>query len=74
MELAISEPWPGSSRIAYSPQITTLLTEAQEWNKLECWVGVVWMAWPPGTTEEDLDRSMVLLFRQRPGALQKLEQ
>jgi len=77
-ELAISEsPWPESSGVVYSSQITTLLTEAQEWDKLECWIGAVWVAWPPapgGTTEEDLDHVMVLLFRQRPGALQRLEQ
>ena len=78
VELAIlGSPWPESSGIAYRPRITTLLTAAQEWDKLECWMGAVWVAWPPGaggTTEEDLDLLMVLLFRQRPGALQKLEQ
>jgi len=61
----------------YSPQVITFLTEAQEWSKLECWIGTIWMVWPPGTggaTEEDLGRSMVLLLRQRPGATQTLEQ
>ena len=36
-----------------------------------------WMVWPPGAggiTEEDLDRLMLSLFRQRPGAFRKLEQ
>lgn len=40
-------------------------------------MGIVWMLWPLGAgrmTEEDLDRSMLLLFRQRPGAPQKLKQ
>jgi hypothetical protein len=63
--------------IAYNPQTITFLTEAQEWSKLEYWMGVVWMVWPPGSggiTEEDLDHSMLLLCRQRPGAVQKLEQ
>ena len=63
--------------LTYSPQITTSLTEAQEWDKLECWMGTVWVAWPPeadGIKEEDLSRTMLLLFRQRPGAAQKLEQ
>ena len=62
---------------AYNPQITKFLAEAQEWSKLECWMGTVWVLWPPGvdgTTDEDLDHSMFLLFRHRPGALQKLEQ
>jgi len=62
--------------IAYNPQIITFLAEAQEWKKLECWVGIVWMVWPPGAdgiAAEDLDRLMPLLFRQRPGAFRKLE-
>jgi len=61
----------------YSPRTTTHLIDAQEWDKLECWMGIVWMLWPPGAggiAEDDLDRSMLLLFRQRPGAYQKLEQ
>jgi len=77
VELMISESQLQEHEIAYNPRILTFLTEAQEWSKLECWIGTVWMVWPPGaggTTEEDLDRSMVLLFRQRPGAAQKLEQ
>ena len=89
-ELAISESrWPRSV-IAYSPQITTFLTKAQEWSKLECWMGTVWMLWAPetagtlmvwppmptavGIAEKDLKNSTLLLFRQRPGAVQKLEQ
>jgi len=63
--------------ITYNPEITTFLTEAQEWNKLACWMGTVWMMWPPeagGITEEDLGRSILLLFHQRSGAAQKLEQ
>jgi hypothetical protein len=39
------------------PQTMKFLTEAQEWSKLECWMGTVWMVWPPGDggiTEEDL--------------------
>ena len=63
--------------VAYNPKTTAFLTEAQEWSKLECWVGTVWMVWPPGageTTEEDLGRTMLLLFHQRPRAALKLEQ
>ena len=63
-------------RLIYNPRIMTQLINAQEWDKLECWMGIIWMVWPPGAgvmAEEDLDRSMVLLFRQRPGASQKLE-
>ena len=47
----------------------------QEWDKLECWTGIVWMVWPlriSGSTEGDVQYMMLLLFHQRPGAIQKL--
>ena len=77
VELATSEPLLLRDKLAYSPQTTTFLIEAQEWSRLECWVGIVWMVWPPeadGTTEEDLNRPTLLLFQQQRGATQKLEQ
>ena len=43
VELAISKSWSLEGEIAYTPQIITFLTEAQEWGKLECWIGTVWM-------------------------------
>ena len=75
VELTILLPKWERYGLAYSPQITTFLTEAQEWSKLECWMGIIWMVWPrgAGVAEEDLNRLMLLLFRQRPGAFQKLE-
>ena len=77
VELTISlSPAPRDSP-AYSPQITKYLVEAQKWSKLEYWMGIVWMTWPPGAggdTEEGLDDSTLLLFCQRPEAVQKLEQ
>ena len=76
VELMISGLWcVGFGRATYSPQVMVSLMEAQEWGKLEYCVGVVWMAWPPETSkiEEDLECVMVLLFRQRPGAAQKLK-
>jgi len=56
-------------------KITTSLVEAEEWSKLECWMGISWMLFPESAdpTEGDLGHSMTLLFRQRPGAVQKLE-
>jgi hypothetical protein len=77
VELEILLPVRLRDKIAYNPQVMMFLTEAQEWSKLEYWMGIVWMVWPPGSggiTEEDLDHSMLLLCRQRPGAVQKLEQ
>ena len=61
----------------YNPQIITFLKDAQEWDKLECWVGVVWMLWPPEdneTMEKHLECEMLSLFHQQPGAVQRLEQ
>ena len=65
------------TRDRYDHRVTAFLVEAQEWSKLECWARTIWMVWPPGTSgvpKEDLDRWMLLLFRPRPGAAQKLEQ
>ena len=77
VELAILWSRSLQDQFAYSPRIVTFLVEAQEWSKLECWMATVWMIWPPeagGITEEDLDHSMLLLFRQRSDAARKLEQ
>ena len=76
VEVAISFPRPLGDGPAYDPQITAFLAEAQEWRKLECWMAVVWMVWPPGAGEitEDLEHLVLLLFRQQPGVAQKLEQ
>jgi hypothetical protein len=57
-------------------RIIESLVRAEEWSKLECWIGIFWMLLPQEADamgEEDLGRSMLLLFRQRPGAIQKLE-
>jgi len=61
----------------YNPQVMISLQDAREWDKLKCWVSVVWMVWPPEggkTTEEDLQHVMLSLFYQQPDALQKLEE
>ena len=61
---------------SYSPQTTVFLEVAEEWQKLECWLGVVWMMWPPEdgkTSEEELEHAMSLLSHQQPGSIQKLE-
>ena len=75
-ELASLGPWELEDS-AYDPRLMTYLDDAGEWEKLGCWVGVVWMAWPPGDdvpTEGDLERATLSLSRQRPDAIQKLEQ
>ena len=60
----------------YHPQIMVSLVEAKEWDKLQPWLGTVWIMWPPGdgTTEEDLKSTMLLLFHEEPNAVQKLTQ
>ena len=69
--------WFSPERSTYSPKTVMSLKEAEEWNKLECWIGVVWMLWPlerGKTTEEDLGHITLSLFHQQPSAIQKLEQ
>ena len=78
VELAVlTRAWPKSG-LRDSPEITKSLVEAQEWDKFECWIGLVWLcSWGrdvEGMTEEDLENWMLLLFRQRPGAAQKLKE
>ena len=75
-ELAVSE----SRWLRLGPtngqKIMESLRDAQEWSNLECWMATVWMLSPPeagAMTEEDLDHSMVLLFRKQPDAAQELK-
>ena len=57
----------------YASRITNHLLEAEEWDKLECWVALVWMTWPPEIEDAAEDRvAMEWLFRQRPSAVQEL--
>ena len=52
------------------------LEGSKEWDKLKCWIGVVWMMWPPEgeeTTEEELKHVMFLLSQKKPDAIQELE-
>jgi len=77
LELAVgSLEWLPQDAFIHNPRIMAFLINAQEWDKLERWMEFIWIVWPPGSggmTEEDLERSMLSLFRQRPGAAQKLE-
>ena len=70
LELAVLSPGWLSHEVANSAEITKSLVEAPEWGKLECWIGLAWIL----RVEEDLENPMVLLFRQRPGAAQKLKE
>ena len=70
-ELTTRRTWENAT---YSPQVTVTLLEAQEWEKLECWMGIVWMTWASelGDVTEDFRYAMISLFRQRPGAVRQL--
>ena len=69
-ELAILGHLSGTT---YNPDVTTSLMDAQEWDKLEYWVGVVWMACPPelGNVAKELEDALEGLEKKRPGALRK---
>ena len=60
--------------VRYNPQVTSSLLGAEAWEKLECWMGVVWMMWPPeySNAPGDLKTPMESLLRTRPGAVRKL--
>jgi hypothetical protein len=69
--------WYYKDNWTYIPHIMASLEAFKEWDKLECWMAVVWIAWPPEkgeTTEEDLEHVMLSLAHQRPGTIQKLKQ
>ena len=76
VEVATSNSRTLAERIVYDSHVTEFLLEAQEWEKLECWLGVVWMTWKPETDNmtEDLQDATKLLFRQKPDAIRKLMQ
>jgi len=74
VEIAIREPLLVD---AYPTHVMASLERAGEWDKLVCWLGVVWSSWPPETgktTEEELEHAMQSLSRQRPDTIQELEQ
>lgn len=77
VECTILESWR-LEHIDYRPDITLFLERAQEWDRLECWMGVVWMVWPPKANELEKKRElrcvMVSLFQQQPSAAQGLNQ
>jgi len=77
VELVVSYPWLLEGGNNYHPHIMGSLEGSEQWDKLECWVGIVWMVWPPGcgkTTKEDLQHITLFLANKWPGAIQKLGQ
>ena len=74
-KFAVRDSWWWGFGDLDSLKIARSLVEAEEWGKLECWIGIVWMfSESAGITEEDLEHPTLLLLCHRPGAAQKLEQ
>ena len=76
VELAVDKPLLPSGLIDRDLQVMLSLEEEGEWEKLECWIGFVWLLRGPkgDVIAEGLERVTLSLFRQRPGAVKKLEQ
>lgn len=57
----------------YNPGVATSLVGAGMWDKLECWLGIVWVAWPQelGSVAEGLEDAMKALEKERRGALRE---
>lgn len=48
--------------VDWSPHIMTSLKANQEWDKLECWMGVVWMVWPLGDVAQPVQLRRERMF------------
>lgn len=79
VELLLSDRLLLARNYIHDPNIMISLRKDEAWEKLECWIGIVWIVWIPQdgrVTEEykDLEDVMLSLFHQQPSAIQKLEQ
>ena len=63
-----------STTSGWSPDVIVFLEANQEWDKLEHWMRAVWMGWFDNVDVEDAQRATLLLFHQRPGAIQRLKE
>ena len=57
-------------------RIMVSLEEEEEWDRLECWMGLIWLLLSPtvNSPPEDLERVMLSLLREQPSAGKKIEQ
>ena len=78
VELSVTTSWSWlwDHSIDGDLQVMFSLEEEEKWDTLECWSGFVWLRRLPkiDTISYGLERVTLALFRQRPGAVQKLEQ
>ena len=75
VELVVSFPW-GLGDNTCGPHVMKSLEDAKEWDKLECWKGIIWIKWSMDEeleADEELKHLTLSLFQQRPGAIQRLE-
>ena len=70
-EVVLSPQTPEDVIVTYSPHIMISLEDAKEWDKLECWMGIIWIMWSRGgkmdeglETDEELERVTLSLFQQ----------
>lgn len=63
--------WSG---MKYTTHVTSSLLDSQEWDKLERWIHIVWMIWPPDTDNitEGLKHAMESLILHQPNAVGEL--
>ena len=74
VELAFSPTWSQKFTDTDPLKIAKSLTEAEEWGKLECWIGIAWIFSMRGdSTEEDLEQPTLSLFRGQPDSAQKFQ-
>ena len=62
--------------VHYDSRVMISLQATREWDKLACWICVVWLEWSLylDVLSRDLEHAMLSLFRQRPDSIQKLEE
>jgi len=56
----------------YHPLVIKYLEDAREWDKLGCWISIIWAIWGPNRAA-NLESATRSLVRGQPGAFQKLE-
>ena len=72
VKLAVSELLSPELGVDSGTNIAGSLIEAEEWRKLECWIGIAWTL-PELVKTEKCEKWMESLIRQRPRAAEKLK-
>jgi len=59
--------------MVYNPLVIGSLEDTGEWDRLGCWIAVVWAIWGPNEAA-NLESATLSLFHRQPGTFQKLAQ